>query len=232
MEISNTTVNAPQSSHPTPGAQHTLTITCEKLSKRFNREWIFKNFDYPFVSGNTYVITGPNGSGKSTLLQILWGQVPQTSGTLQYNKNNVSIPGEEIWQHVAIAAPYMDLIDEFTLEEQLRFHFRLKKARDMMPVDNMLERMYLTEARDKTIANFSSGMRQRVKLALAFFTDADLVFLDEPSTNLDQQAFSWYKKELARLPAHAMVFIASNNHEEYPREAKALNLMDWKAKPA
>lgn len=207
-----------------------ISITTEGLSKRFNREWIFRNLSYQFSSGNTYAITGPNGSGKSTLLQTLWGQVPQTSGSIQYEAPaGVVIPVEKIARHTAIATPYMDLIDEFTLREQLDFHFKLKQVRGQRSHAELLDIMYLTHARDKYIGNFSSGMKQRVKLALAFYTAADLVFFDEPGTNLDEQAFAWYKKELQKLPADVLTFIASNNKDEYPAECHVINVLAYKS---
>jgi ABC-type multidrug transport system ATPase subunit len=206
-----------------------ISITTEGLSKRFNREWIFRNLSYQFTSGNTYAITGPNGSGKSTLLQVLWGQVPQTSGTCHYHTPSGEVPVEKIPQHIAIATPYMDLIDEFTLGEQLDFHFKLKHVRGQISRTELLEIMYLTHARDKYIGNFSSGMKQRVKLALAFYTEADLIFFDEPGTNLDEQAFMWYKKELQKLPANALTFIASNDHDEYPADCHIINVLGYKS---
>lgn len=205
-----------------------ITITTTNLGKRFNREWIFRDLNLTFSAGNTYAITGPNGSGKSTLLQILWGQMPPSTGKLSYTTANTGINHEDIYQHITIAAPYMDLIDEFTLEEQLRFHFKMKPARDHLSVDAMLERMYLADARDKFIANFSSGMRQRVKLALAFFTQADLIFLDEPGTNLDRNAFDWYQNELTQVPASCIVFIASNQPSEYPSSAQKIDILSYK----
>jgi ABC-type multidrug transport system ATPase subunit len=72
-------------------------------------------------------------------------------------------------------------------------------------------------------------MKQRVKLALAFYSTADIIFLDEPGTNLDRQAFAWYIEELAKLPAECLIFIASNNAEEYPSNAEIINLVDYKA---
>src|SRR6187551_3373442 len=187
-----------------------MEITTENLGKRFNREWIFRNLTHTFKSGETYAITGPNGSGKSTLLQVLWGQMPPSAGALKFRKNDVEVPPENVFQHLSIATPYMDLIDEFTLAEQLQFHFKLKTPRDGMTIDQMIDRLYLNAARDKYISNFSSGMRQRVKLGLAFFSQAEMVFLDEPGTNLDNQAFEWYLTQLRALPADSMVFIASN----------------------
>ena len=205
-----------------------ITLVVNDLGKRFNREWIFRNLSFKFTPGNTYAITGPNGSGKSTLLQVLWGQMPQSGGNIEYKISDKTIPAEEIYTSIAIATPYMDLIDEFTLEEQIRFHFKLKSSRGGITVHDMIERMYLTKSRDKFIGNFSSGMRQRVKLALAFFTKADLIFLDEPGTNLDQQAFEWYLNELKALPKDCSIFIASNQPAEYPVNAHKIDIMAYK----
>lgn len=193
-----------------------ISIKTEGLSKRFNREWIFRNLDFEFKIGNVYAITGPNGSGKSTLLQILWGQVPPTNGLIHYqHQNSFSIKVEDIHQHVAIAAPYMDLIEDFTLEEMLNFHFKLRQIRNLISIDQLLDELYLTSSRDKFIRNFSSGMKQRLKLGLAFYTKADIVFLDEPGSHLDVTAFQWYKSQLAKLPAETLVFIGSNDPHEF-----------------
>jgi ABC-type multidrug transport system ATPase subunit len=204
-----------------------ISISTSNLAKRFNREWIFRKLDFTFEAGNTYAITGPNGSGKSTLLQILWGQMPQTSGDIRYTSNASEIPMENVFRHCAIATPYMDLIEEFTLAEQLTFHFKIRESRGLT-VDEMIEKMYLTAARDKAISNFSSGMRQRVKLGMAFFTQAEMVFLDEPGTNLDHRAFDWYLEHLHALPLQTMVLIASNQPSEYPLNAQKIDIMSYK----
>ncbi len=104
-----------------------MTIYAENLGKRFNREWIFRQFSYTFQPG-TYAIIGPNGSGKSTLLQVLFGQLPASSGTLQYHDGSKEVPLDEIHHHLTIAAPYLELIEEFTLTELLKFHFSFKKS--------------------------------------------------------------------------------------------------------
>ncbi len=215
----------PQSQELVTGA---FTIAVEGIGKRFNREWIFRNFTYRFTSGNTYALTGPNGSGKSTLLQVLWGQVPQTMGSIRYLDNETEIDTDKFYQHLAIATPYMDLIEEFTLRETIDFHFRLKRVRKNVRMEEIADKMYLREALDKQLINFSSGMRQRLKLALAFYTEADVYFLDEPGTNLDTQAFIWYQTQLKDLPRDAVVIIASNDPEEYPGDAINVHMMDIK----
>lgn len=203
-------------------------IDVQGLGKRFNREWIFKSLSTSFSSGSPIVITGPNGSGKSTLLQVLWGQVPPTAGALLYKHGLQEIPIEISFKHISVAAPYMDLVDEFTLTEQMKFHFSIKSSRNGLSISDMMNKMELSHAKDKFINNFSSGMRQRVKLALAFFSDTNFIFLDEPGTNLDRKAFQWYRDHLDMLPPSAVIFIASNNPEEYPQNARIIQITDYK----
>ncbi len=148
-----------------------LTIRATNLGKRFNREWIFRNLNFQFTSPNTYAIVGPNGSGKSTLMQVLWGQMPPSAGSIVYSNSGTEIPVEEVYKNLSIATPYLDLIEELTLQEQLEFHFALKKTRDNLSIVDILAKMELSHAKDKAISNFSSGMKQRTKLALAFFTE-------------------------------------------------------------
>lgn len=205
-----------------------ITIATASLGKRFNREWIFRDLTFEFKPGNVYAVTGPNGAGKSTLLQILWGQLPQTSGTLKYHSQHSETSADEIYDHVSIAAPYMDLIDEFTLDEHVRFHFRMKKMRDGFTPDQFAEITYLTEARHKKIGDFSSGMKQRLKLGLALYTRAKIVFLDEPGTNLDSRTFEWYRDQLQKIPSDSLIFIASNDARDYPERAKVVDLMQYK----
>jgi ABC-type multidrug transport system ATPase subunit len=205
-----------------------LVITVSDLCKRFNREWIFRNLDYTFQPANVYAVTGPNGSGKSTLLQVLWGQLPQSKGELKYRQDDNEIPVDEIYHHLTVATPYLDLIEEFTLWEHLRFHFKLRPSRNQMGEEEILDRLKLRHAKHKHIVNFSSGMKQRLKLGLAFFTQADLVFLDEPTTNLDQEAIAWYHEQLQILPARCTIFIASNQKSEYPSNAHIINILDYK----
>lgn len=204
-----------------------MTITAENLSKRFNREWIFRDFTYAFTPG-IYAITGPNGSGKSTLLQVLWGQMPASAGMVRYAQDDVAIPGEEIYQYMGIVAPYVDLIEELTLSEIVRFHFSFKKARGNQPPDELMDKMQLTHARDKQVGHFSSGMKQRLKLGLAFFSEVPLLYLDEPTMNLDRTSTDWYWQQFNGLPSGVTIFIGSNHESEYPAQATKITVTDYK----
>ncbi|MEI9920723.1 MAG: ATP-binding cassette domain-containing protein [Bacteroidota bacterium] len=202
-----------------------MKIVAENLGKRFNREWIFRHFSFTLEPGKTYAITGPNGSGKSTLSQVLWGQVPPTAGTLRFFSDNKAVAETEMFKHISIAAPYMDLIEEFTLEESINFHFKFKTP--VMPVDKMMDAMQLTASKEKKIGLFSSGMKQRLKLALAFYSQTPFLFLDEPTTNLDKKAVEWYHENLSIVTGRGVV-IASNQEDEYPANAIKIDLSAYK----
>ncbi len=199
-----------------------MKIVAENLGKRFNREWVFRNLNYQFNPGNIYVITGPNGSGKSTLMQVLWGQMLPSSGSVNYE----GIDPTEVFKSVAIATPYMDLIEEFTLTEMINFHFKFKKCRG--PINQVIEKAELESSMIKPISTFSSGMKQRLKLALAFYSDSALLFLDEPCTNLDKKSTEWYHANLRQVPAESLVFIASNQEIEYPSTASKIDILSYK----
>ncbi|MBL7870730.1 MAG: ATP-binding cassette domain-containing protein [Cyclobacteriaceae bacterium] len=205
-----------------------MKLITKNLSKRFNREWIFKDLTFQFSSPNSYAIVGPNGSGKSTLMQVLWGQMLPSLGNVVYEKDGKEIPLDEIFRHISIATPYMDLIDEFTLTEMINFHFKFKKARNHKTTEELIEIFELPRAKDKAIANFSSGMRQRLKLGLALYAQADLLFLDEPTTNFDNKSIEWYITHRDQLPAETLVFIASNQEHEYPQDAQKIDILAYK----
>jgi ABC-type multidrug transport system ATPase subunit len=205
-----------------------MKIVTHNLSKRFNREWIFKNLSYEFNTGKTYALIGPNGSGKSTLLQILWGQMPASEGTVNYSNERGLVPASDVFKSIAIAAPYMDLIDEFTLEEMVKFHFGFKPIREMKSREEVIDIMGLSHARKKMISNFSSGMRQRLKVGLAFHTQSEILFLDEPTANLDKKSIDWYWENLTPLLGNVLTIIASNQEAEYPPTCEKIDVLRYK----
>lgn len=204
-----------------------MKIEPHNLGKKFNRNWVFKNLSVQFRSG-FYVITGANGSGKSTLLQILWGQVPASAGEVLYHVNDKSIEVENIYTQVSIATPYMDLLDEYTLSEMVHFHFQFKKFQPPLHLEAVLCMMELEHVKDQKIGTFSSGMKQRAKLALALTSTCPFIFLDEPCTNLDSNGIAWYHNLLLQLPKDSVVLIASNQEYERPQKYELLKMEDFK----
>ena len=162
-----------------------MTILLSDAGKRFNRDWIFRQLSYSFEEGQAYAIIGPNGSGKSTLLQTISGAMQLSEGTIQYNTPVRQYSTDNIYQQVSICAPYLEVVEEMTLTEFLSFHQDFKPFLPGISIDKIISAVGLFQAAGKQIRNFSSGMKQRVKLAQCIFSDSMIVLLDEPCTNLD-----------------------------------------------
>jgi ABC-type multidrug transport system ATPase subunit len=204
-----------------------MRITLENAGRRFNYEWILKNITYTFQSGTSYAILGPNGSGKSTLLQMIAGNLSLSAGRISYN-NNSPIDGDEIFRHLSIAAPYLELVEEFTLEEQVRFQQQFKGFSEGITVQDFQSITQLKSDPAKQIRHFSSGMKQRLKLGLALLADVPMVLLDEPTTNLDQKGFEWYLELVNKFSANRLLIICSNLEREYSFCTERIDVTNYK----
>ncbi|NQD70705.1 ATP-binding cassette domain-containing protein [Sphingobacterium shayense] len=207
-----------------------MNITLQDLGRRYNREWIFRHIDYTFLIGKKYAILGPNGSGKSTLLKVLSGSLTPSEGELTYqNQSQNEIPAEEIHRELTIAAPYVELIEEFTLREMLEFHFKFKSYNDGYDLQNVVSLLQLEKALDKEMRFFSSGMKQRVKLALACCSKSNIVLLDEPTSNLDVAGEAWYLSLVEKtIDQHRLLIIGSNQEKEYAFCDAHLQILSYK----
>jgi ABC-type multidrug transport system ATPase subunit len=203
---------------PPPSRRHgpitnSMYLTATNIGKRFNREWIFRGIDYTFTAGNAYAITGPNGSGKSTLLQVLAGATMQSEGEVTATFKGQAIATDKLFLHLSIAAPYLELIEEMTAIEFLEFHTHFKPL--CVTHTEALEKVGLAGAAQKQIRYFSSGMKQRLKLAQAIFSQAPILFLDEPCTNLDAEGIALYQQLIAEFGADKLILVSSNDVQEY-----------------
>ena len=204
-----------------------MDITLKNVGRRFNKEWIFKNIDFSFTDANKYAILGPNGSGKSTLLSIVLGSLSTSEGEITYHHND-EIKVEEIYKYISFAAPYLDLIEEFTLQETIDFHFQFKAYVDGLDATKVLSLLGLEKSQDKALKHFSSGMKQRTKLALACCANTPILILDEPTSNLDEQGIGWYLKLIEQYAADKMIIVGSNQEHEYAFCDYQLNISDYK----
>lgn len=204
-----------------------LKIDLKDAGRRFNKEWIFRNFTYSFHSAGKYAILGPNGSGKSTLLSVILGSLAPSEGTISYTGEH-EIPVEKIYKQISFAAPYLDLVEEFTLQETIDFHFKFKNFHPDINAVQLMDLLGLGKAQDKALKYFSSGMKQRTKLALACCTDTPILLLDEPTSNLDRQGMAWYQELINRFSTDRLVFVGSNQEEEYSFCAHQIQITDYK----
>ncbi len=204
------------------------TIRLSAIGKRFNREWIFRHVDFQFETGRAYAITGPNGSGKSTLLQAIAGSLHLSEGTVAYASNGAETDPENIYRHIAIAAPYLELVEEMTAEEFLDFHRSFKPLQPGITVKEIFSIVGLDKSAGKQIRYFSSGMKQRLKLAQAVFSDVPVLLLDEPCTNLDKTGYQLYHDLLSNYCREKLIIIGSNDEQEIDICGERLNIVDYK----
>lgn len=201
-----------------------MKITLIDAGKRFNRDWIFRHLSYEFSTGHSYAITGPNGSGKSTLLQSIAGAIGVSEGHIGYD----SIPPEHIYRHLSLAAPYLQLIEEMTVTEFLRFHAAFKPFLPGRSTAEIIRFVGLEPAAHKQIRYYSSGMKQRVRLAQALFSDTPVVLLDEPCTNLDADGIELYRRLIREIAVDRVVIVSSNDLQEYDFCEERIDIRDYR----
>lgn len=205
-----------------------MKISLASAGKRFNREWIFRGATIEFISGNAYAVTGPNGSGKSTFLQAIGGMLQLSEGRVEYAVDSEQLAGEEAYKHISFCAPYLDVIEEMTLLEFLNFHEKFKSLLPSVDSKKIIETVGLRAAADKQIRYYSSGMKQRVKLAQAIFSDTSAVLLDEPCSNLDVKGIELYHSLISSYCKERLVIVCSNDPVEYSFCNEMVSIMDFK----
>jgi ABC-type multidrug transport system ATPase subunit len=205
-----------------------MKIELINAGKRFNREWIFRQASLEFTSSNAYAITGPNGSGKSTLLQAIGGMLQVSEGSIQYATNNKQLASEEAYKEISFCAPYLDVIEEMTLAEFLTFHQQFKPLLPYFTTKKIIEEIGLETAAGKQIRYYSSGMKQRVKLAQAIFSNTAIVLLDEPCSNLDAKGIALYHSLIQNYCQERLVMVCSNDEVEYQFCNKIISILDYK----
>jgi ABC-type multidrug transport system ATPase subunit len=205
-----------------------MQIILNGAGKKYNKEWIFKGVDKSISIGHPLAVVGPNGSGKSTLMLIISGWTLPSAGSISYSLDKKDIPPEEFYKLVDFVAPYTELVEELTLEEFLKFHFNFKALRQGMEIKDVIHNSRLEGNEEKFIKHFSSGMKQRLKLALGVFSTSPVLLLDEPTTNLDQENKKWYSEEITTILENKVVIIASNQPEEYTFAVDFIKIENYK----
>ena len=191
-----------------------MEIRLAGISKRFTGRWLFKDIQLVFASGNQYVITGDNGTGKTTLLLVVAGWISPTAGRIEYLEDGIKVPPDKYYRTLDFVAPQVELIEDLTLHEFLHFHFHLNPFPSHFSIQSFLEWVYLERESGKYIKNFSTGMKQRLKLGLGMFSANPVLLMDEPTSNLDPMGKVWFREHFERIKRNKLILMASNQPEE------------------
>jgi len=213
-------------------------LSCHKLvlddvGKKFQYKWIFKGVDIELQSRDILSVRGDNGSGKSTLLKIISGHLSPNHGQVKYSDNqHDKIDRDDIYQEITFAAPYINLLSRLELTECLDFYQKFKPLKSGLDTEQVIDMMGLKASAHKQLRFYSSGMLQRVKLAMAICAESSLLILDEPTSNLDDAGIKWYQKTLRQYSHDRIVVIASNVEHDFEMCNKSISILDYKKKNA
>ena len=192
-----------------------LTLSARNIGKVFAGRTIIAGISFELPTRSSIGLTGRNGSGKSTLMKILAGVLSPTSGEVTLAEAGAAIPPGERYRRIGFVAPYLQLYDEFTAMENLEFADRiLDGGRSREELEGLLARVNLLPRKADLVRTYSSGMKQRLKYAFALVHEPALLFLDEPSSNLDRDGIAIVREIVREQKGRGMVVIATNDQDD------------------
>lgn len=189
-----------------------MQVKLQDIGKKYDRHFVFRGVSVDLFPDTRVAILGGNGSGKSTLLKVISGSLTATTGKLFITDNSgASIPVMDYMRMVAFTGPYTEVIEEFNLREIVDFQSKFRPWRNNLSNEEVVELTGLKKVAERSIANFSSGMRQRVRLALAILADTPILLLDEPTSNLDAKGMKWFHDLLEQHIENRILCVGSNH---------------------
>jgi len=159
---------------------------------------------------------------------VLSGHLSPSKGKIEFSSDGKIIGGDDVYKTVSYAAPYIDLIEEFTLKEAIDFHLQFKPFLEGLRPKDLPGLLSFSNAQDKQIRHFSSGMKQRLKLVLAICSGSTLLLLDEPTTNLDNQGIDWYRSLVERFAKGRTLVVASNVDVDFDFCEERVDILEYK----
>lgn len=161
-------------------------VEVRNLRKQFGAFTAVDGISFEIGHGEILGLLGPNGAGKTTTFQMMLGLVTPTSGSIKMFGLDLQSHREAILQQVNFSSTYISLPYSLTVEENLRVIGRLYGLPDVAGlVDDMIQKLDMSEWRHKLTRKLSSGQMTRLTLAKALLTKPKVLFLDEPTASLD-----------------------------------------------
>ena len=192
-----------------------MKLSCQSVGKDFGEHRIFRDISFEITSGQSLAITGVNGSGKTTLVRILCGLIRPNTGKVEIYNDQKLLSDMEMFRHIGLVGPYLELYEELSAYENMRFFAKLKKVKDFEPIiHNLLQRMRLDGREDDPVKNYSSGMKQRLKYVFALLNQPQILLLDEPTSNLDSEGIETVYQLMEEQKSDKILIIATNDESD------------------
>ena len=209
-----------------------MKVRAEKLGKRFQYDWIFRNLSLTCEEGRHVAITGRNGSGKSTLAKILCGLLTPTRGRILCGIDNHDVSALSLHRHIGLVSPYINMYDEFSGMENLSLFGRIRNLRLATNDEpaRLLRQFGIYERRNDDVRTYSSGMKQRLKYAAALLHRPELLILDEPTANLDEEGIATVQGVMRAQIEKGILVIATNDAGDLEFAGRRIDLNDSRTK--
>lgn len=192
-----------------------LSLELENISKRFGERQVFENINLKLESPVSLAVIGPNGCGKTTLLKIICGLIRPSRGRVTIKQNGQEVKKEGQQAFFSIVAADIELYEELTALENLGFISRLRDSKPSeIELNQKLVQVGLKGRENEPVGSFSSGMKQRLKYAVALSSSPKILVLDEPSSNLDEEGVFLMEKIIEEQKESGMVILATNDIKE------------------
>lgn len=208
-----------------------LRLEVQNVTKRYGRKPIFSPISFTAIDGEVIAITGSNGSGKSTLLKIIAGVLSASSGKATWFNDDKKLDTEDLSNRLGFVAPYLELYNELSAVEHVNFIGKLKKL-EVADAASHLTRFGLDRSiasSQRLVGQYSSGMKQRVALAMSSVGVPDILLYDEPSSNLDQEGITALFDHITESSRDGkIVIIATNDAEERSLAHRSVDLQPYR----
>ncbi|OGU47475.1 MAG: ABC transporter ATP-binding protein [Ignavibacteria bacterium GWB2_36_8] len=205
------------------------SLVAESVNKTFGRRLIFRDINFKLNSSTIFGISGPNGSGKSTLVKTIANIISPSSGKLVHSINGTEIKPEKLHNYIGLVSPYLVLYDEFTAYENLNYFSEIRGISfDKEKVDELLNKFLLFNRKDDLVKTYSSGMKQRLKFIFALMHSPQLIILDEPTSNLDDEGKEVVYQLVKEEGSRNVVIVASNEKTDLNLCTNKIDLNDYK----
>ena len=192
-----------------------IQLKAENISKNFSEFKIFKNINFEVCSGQCLAITGRNGSGKTTLIRVLSHLIQPSAGVLSLTENSTIVQKENFYKYIGLIGPYLELYQDLTAEENIIFFARMKELQKYEDrIEQLMEMIGLKGRENDLVKTYSSGMKQRLKYVAALLAEPEILFVDEPRSNLDEQGIQTVYNIFEEQKKDKILIVATNDSDD------------------
>lgn len=191
-----------------------LSLQIAQLAHEYDEREVFRCVDFTY-DGACLAVTGPNGSGKSTLLRIIAGILTPAYGEVKISMDGSLIARDSLRNITGMVAPDICLYSELTTKENLEFLLKVRSCRTSKNrISEVIELVGLENRANDPVRELSTGLRQRANFAAALVHKPNLLLLDEPSSNLDDDGIKMVYSVIEMQREFGMVVLATNSPAE------------------